>query len=168
MFSEQPDATMAEVAAAAGVGRVTLYAHFPSRQALLVAVVDRAIAETVAQPLDDPPPGAPAGAAVTAFVRSSWQVLNRFGRLSAMVQRELDPEQLRDHHAPALDRMTDLVVRGQADGSIRADLPASWLVTAIYALVHAAADEVDTGRLDEADAPDVLAATLGQALASPG
>ena len=55
LFAERPEATMAEVAASAGVGRVTLYAHFPSRHALLEAVVDRAIAETVAQPLDEVP-----------------------------------------------------------------------------------------------------------------
>ena len=167
LFSRRPEATMADVAAAAGVGRVTLYAHFPSRQALLEAVVDRAVAETVSQPVDDLPHGAPAGAAVTAFVRSSWRVLHRFGRLSALVQRELDPERLRQQHGPALDEVANLVERGRADGSVRADLPIGWLVTTIYSLVHAAADEVDAGRLAAEDAPDVLDATLSQALAPP-
>jgi AcrR family transcriptional regulator len=42
-FGTNPDVTMTAVARAAGVGRVTLYAHFPSRQALLEAVMAHAI-----------------------------------------------------------------------------------------------------------------------------
>jgi AcrR family transcriptional regulator len=168
LFAERPEATMAEVAAAAGVGRVTLYAHFPSRQALVEAVVDRAVAETVAQPAEEVSPDAPAGEALRAMVRSSWRALHRFGRLSAMVQRELTPERLRDHHGPVLDEVDALVARGQADGSFRSDLPRGWLVTTIYSLVHAAADEVDAGRLDPAEAAGVLEATLLPALAPPG
>jgi hypothetical protein len=102
------------------------------------------------------------------MVRSSWRALHRFGRLSAMVQRELEPERLRDHHGPVLDEVDALVARGQADGSFRSDLPRAWLVTTIYGLVHAAADEVDAGRLDAAEAADVLEATLLPALAPPG
>jgi AcrR family transcriptional regulator len=160
LFSERPEATMADVAAAAGVGRVTLYAHFPSRQALLEAVVDRAVAEAVARPVDAVAPDAPAGEAVRALVRSSWRTLHRFGRLSAMVQREMGPERLRDRHAPILDEVDDLVARGQADGSFRDDLPRTWLVTIVYSLVHAAAEEVDAGRLEPEAAADVLEATL--------
>jgi AcrR family transcriptional regulator len=169
LFVARPEATMAEVAAAAGVGRVTLYAHFPSRQALLDAVVARAVAETVAEPVDEVPPGATASEAVRAMVRSSWRSLHRFGRLSAMVQRELGPERLRGHHGPVLDEVETLVERGRADGSVRDDVPRTWLVTTIYSLVHAAAEEVEAGRLDPADAPDVLEATLLPALApQPG
>jgi AcrR family transcriptional regulator len=160
LFGERPEATMADVAAAAGVGRVTLYAHFPSRQALLEAVVDRAVAEAVARPADAVAPDASAGEAIRALVRSSWRTLHRFGRLSAMVQREMGPERLRDRHRAILDEVDDLVARGQADGSFRADLPRTWLVTTIYSLLHAAAEEVDAGRLEPEAAADVLEATL--------
>jgi AcrR family transcriptional regulator len=160
LFGERPEATMTDVAAAAGVGRVTLYAHFPSRRALLEAVVDRAVAEAAAQPIDEVASAAPAGEAVRALVRSSWRTLHRFGRLSAMVQREMGPEHLRDRHGPVLDEVEGLVARGQADGSFRDDLPRGWLVTTIYSMMHAAAEEVDAGRLDPADAADVLVATL--------
>ena len=42
LFSERPDASMEDVAAAAGLARQTVYAHFTSREALIHAVVVRA------------------------------------------------------------------------------------------------------------------------------
>jgi TetR/AcrR family transcriptional repressor of mexCD-oprJ operon len=57
--------------------------------------------------------------------------------------------------------------RGQVEGSVRSDLPRSWLVTTFYSLMHAAAEEVDSGRLPQAAAADALQATLLAAFAPP-
>ncbi len=46
-LGRRPDASMTEVAAAAGVGRATLYAHFRSRAALLEAAFDPDIAADI-------------------------------------------------------------------------------------------------------------------------
>jgi hypothetical protein len=40
------------------------------------------------------------------------------------------------------------------------DFPVSWLVTCCFALIHGCRDEVAAGRLAEADAERVLAATI--------
>src|ERR1700727_4062147 len=44
-LARDPDTSMAEIAAAAGVGRMTLYGHFKTRAELLKAVLTQVIAE---------------------------------------------------------------------------------------------------------------------------
>ena len=48
VLGQHPDASVDHVAAAAGLARQTVYAHYPSRRALLAAVVDRITADAVA------------------------------------------------------------------------------------------------------------------------
>ena len=63
-------------------------------------------------------------------------------------------------HQAAHHEVADLVDRGRRDGSFRADIPASWLVTCCFALIHACADEVRAGRMDPAAAEQVLLTTI--------
>jgi len=165
VLSRRPDASMTEIAAEAGVGRVTLYAHFPSREVLLEAaiesVVERAGAALHAADVDD-------GTAVRALgrmIRSSWSSIDQYQGLLAAADA-LSPARLRSHHRGVLTRIEHLIARGQATGEFRTDLPVAWLVTVCYSLFHAAAAEVRDGRLDPASAADVLEGTLVNALTS--
>lgn len=81
--------------------------------------------------------------------------------------RHLGTERMRAHHDQALDRVRALLARGRADGDIRTDLPADWLITTYYALLHAAAEEVNAGRLDPREAGHTVAATVTAALRPP-
>lgn len=169
LFAERPEVTMTEVAKAAGVGRVTLYAHFPSREELLEAVVDRVLAESaqlIAELNDDP---APADEVLVRLARTAWRTLHRHRRLRAVAVAELGEQRLRARHDRAgfTDRLTQLVARGRREGTIRTDLPAEWLIAVYYSVMHTAADEVEAGWLAADDVPDVLAATLTPALAGP-
>ena len=164
-FSRNADASVAEVARAAGVGRVTLYGHFPSREALMDAVLAHAIrqANTVldAEAIDR----GPASDALWRLIRSSWRVVDHHRSLLAAAHRDLPPARIRQHHDQAMARVERLIARGQDEGDFRTDLPRPWLVATFYSLMHGAAEEVDAGRLDPAQAPGVLAATVLAALA---
>jgi AcrR family transcriptional regulator len=159
--------SMSEVAASAGVGRVTLYAHFASRELLLDAVVRQAIIDTdqalTALGLDDDP----VEIALARLVRTSWPILDRYRTVRIAAVTELGPEALRDRHDQVVHHVERLITRGQDDGVFRTDLPRPWLVAAFYATLHAAADEVSAGRLDARSAPDVLVATLQSILRRP-
>lgn len=151
----------------AGVGRVTLYAHFPSREAVLEAVLERTISQAGVIIEERRPEEGPADEALRRLLRSSWQILDRHRRLFEVGQRELGPAVLRKYHDPAIDRIDKLIARGRRDGVFRTDLPSSWLVTTVYTLLHAAAEDVNADRLPQEDAGHVLEATLMSALAPP-
>lgn len=159
-FLADPQASMAAIARAAGVSRVTLYSHFATREALLDAAFDRAAAEAAAALAD--------GADLAGLVRTSWRLLDRHSAVFAAVSAALPPDRMRERHELILAPVRRLIVRGQQDGGVRADLTADWLVTVVYSLVHAAAAEVQAGRLDPEDAPEVLTATVLSAVAAPG
>jgi TetR/AcrR family transcriptional regulator, mexCD-oprJ operon repressor len=165
-FSRSADASVTDVARAAGVGRVTLYGHFPSRQALIDAVLAHAIGKAhtalEAETLAD----GPAPEALSRLIHSSWRVVDHHRSLLAAAQHELPPARIRHHHDQAMARVERLIARGQAEGDFRTDLPRPWLVTTFYSVLHSAAEEVDAGRLDPAQAPQVLTTTLLAALAA--
>jgi AcrR family transcriptional regulator len=167
LFSGGRTVSMSDVARAAGVGRVTLYAHFPSRDVLLDAVLDHAIAGAdrafATIPMDE---GA-ADEALTRLARSSWQILNQYRSLRANTMDQVGAQRLRERHDPALARVERLIARGQDDGVFRTDLPRDWLVTTFYSLLHAAADDANAGRLNPTAVPDILEATLRSVLAPP-
>jgi len=166
-LAHRPEVNMVEIARAAGVGRVTLYSHFPSKQALVDAVVAHAITRAgTALDAVDLDHGS-ARQALARLAASSWQVLNQYRQLMVAGQQHLGPARMRAHHDQAMARLERLIARGQESADIRADLPRDWLVTTFYALLHAAADEANAGRLDPAEAGDVVAATVVAAFAPP-
>jgi TetR/AcrR family transcriptional repressor of mexCD-oprJ operon len=164
-FSRSADASVAEVARAAGVGRVTLYGHFPSRQELVDAVLGHAISKANtaldAVAIDH----GPADEALARLIGSSWRIIDQHRGLLAAAQAHLPPARVRHHHDQAMARVEQLIARGQDEGEFRTDLPRSWLVATFYSLMHGAAEEVDAGRLDPAGAAGVLVATILAALA---
>ncbi len=144
-LADRPDASMDEIARAAGVSRQTVYAHFPSRDALIDAVIEHASTEFTALfdgvDLDQAPPAQ----ALTLLLDAGWQIAARYPFL--WLQPAVDPGKDADRHAPVLDRMLDIVRRGQASGDFDASVPAHWLLSASLALGRATEDEVKAGRM---------------------
>jgi AcrR family transcriptional regulator len=165
-LARNPEASMTEIAQRAGVGRITLYGHFSSREALLSELMRRTLAG-VAALLDGVDLDAgPADQVLFGFLRSSWQLLDRHVSMLSAVRHQLPDSEVRDHHADILTAMERLVIRGQREGSFRDDLPSGWLVTTIYKLIHAAAEYVEQGQFSPEQAIDALEATLAAALRS--
>jgi AcrR family transcriptional regulator len=166
-FCADPGVTMSAIARAAGVGRVTLYAHFPTREALVDAVARRAVA-TAAAALDrEAPDEGPAREALVRLAGPGWRVLDRCRHLAAAVARDLPPARHREVQDLVLDRIERLIVRGQHEGAFRVDVPRAWLAATIYGLMHVAAQEVDAGRLSQDQAGAVLQTTLLSAVVRP-
>ncbi|WP_117210783.1 TetR/AcrR family transcriptional regulator [Allorhizocola rhizosphaerae] len=166
-FVVNPDVSMSDIARAAGVGRVTLYGHFPSREAVLEAVFTRTIeqAEQALAELDLD--SLPADRAMAHLIRSSWRIIDQHRRLLVAVNRHLGPEVLRAHHEAPMRRVHGLIERGRDEGVFRTDLPVEWLVTVFHSLAHTAAIEADSGRLHPVFVADYLEITLVGLFKSP-
>ena len=157
---QQGQANISAVAVLAGVSRVTVYAHFPTWTALLEAAVERAVRRTMAALESVHPDKGPPLEALDRMIAAAWQHLARYEAMAAAVAELLSPEAVTRTHQAAHHTIGALLERGQADGSFRTDLPAGWLVTAAVALVHACADQVRAGQIDEHDAVRILITSI--------
>ena len=166
-LSRDPAASTSEIAKAAGVGRVTLYGHFPSRAELVDAVFVHAIEggeETLGQVdlTGDP------RAALTRLIESSWHLVDRNRSLLIEAQDALPPGRVRELHADPMARVVRLMERGRSEGVFRTDLPTSWLVSVMHNVMHGAADEINGGRITPDKAAGYITATLLAAYTPPG
>ena len=148
--------SISAVAALAGVSRVTVYAHFPTWEALLEAAVQRAVTRVMtaleSAQLDQGPPLE----ALDRMLAAAWQHLARYQAMAQAVSELLSPEAVTRTHQAAHQALAALLERGRADGSFRTDVPAAWLATASIALIHACSDSVRAGTIDPGEAPRIL------------
>lgn len=161
-------ASIAAIAARAHVSRVTVYAHFPTREAVLEAVLERAVARaTVA--FDDATAGATSAVeALDQAITASWAELSRNAAIAEAAAAQLSPDALRRTHASAHAHIQRMFEEGMARGEFRTDVPPDWLVSVYQALLHAAGEDVRAGRLDEATALHALITTIRAAFAPLG
>jgi AcrR family transcriptional regulator len=146
VLGERPDAGMADVAAAAGVTRQTVYAHFASRDALIAALIEAAGVETVAAidaaGLDTMAPVE----ALRRYLDIGWQLIRRYPFLLVPALARTPPGNEATHRAGS-ERLEQLIRRGQDAGEFDRALPPDWLAAAVTGLAHTAADQVAAGQL---------------------
>jgi AcrR family transcriptional regulator len=160
-FVAQPAASLAELAAAAGVARTTLHKHYPTRNDLVLAVghhvIDqcgRAVTEALAQAPAEP---------VERLRRIVAALVPVGAQLAFMFrQPELDADAgTAARQASELDEPIMTAVRAaRAAGHLREDQPEWWTASAIYALIYIAWEGVERGVLAPVDAPGLAMDTF--------
>jgi AcrR family transcriptional regulator len=152
VLGRQPAASMEDIAAAAGVTRQTIYAHFGSRDALLNALLDRFTCETMAvldaAQLDQGPPAT----ALRRLLDTGWDVFGRYPFLMQITLPPVTPEEDRERHMPVMERLERLIKRGQASGDFDRELSISWVLAATTSIAHTAGEEVRDGRMTQQQA----------------
>jgi TetR/AcrR family transcriptional repressor of mexCD-oprJ operon len=158
-LASDPDASMAEIARGAGVVRATIYAHFPTRESLLDAVMELAV-EQVAQAMRqaEPERGGPKEA-LERVLLSTWKQLSQFHSVLAINMNRLSTKELHRRHLPVTTQLVPLIERGQAEGVFRSDMSVAWQIAVIRAIVHAASSELQAGRISEAEVERTMLST---------
>jgi AcrR family transcriptional regulator len=166
-LASDPDSSMSAIARRAGVVRATIYVHFPTRTALLDAVMEHAVGLVVeAMRGAEAQRGEPVEA-LERVLRATWRQLAHFHALLAMNIARLSAEELRRRHVPMLDQLEPLIERGQKQGVFRRDLPVAWHLAVIRAIVHAASTEIQGGRISESEAEAAMLSTAVAAISPP-
>lgn len=163
-LASDPEASMAEIARRAGVVRATIYAHFPTRESLLDAVMEHAVGEVAQATSEAEPTRGEPEEALERVLLATWEKLGQFHALLAINTSRLSAKELHRRHLPVTTQFAPLIERGQKKGVFRRDLPVSWHLAVLRAIVHTASHELQSGRISEADVEPAMLTTVFAAL----
>ena len=163
-LADDPDVSMAEIARRAGVVRATVYMHFPTRESLLDAVMEDAVAQVAEATRGAEPTQGEPEEALERVLRATWHKLSDFQTLLAINISRLSAKELHRRHQPVMTLFVPLIERGQKKGVFRSDLPVAWHLAMVRAIAHAASAELRSGRIDESRVEDALISTAKNAL----
>ncbi len=139
VLADSPHASMREIADASGMGRTTLYRHFPDRQALVGAIYDRVLNEADEMTAAHLDAGAPADPVLVlgdlAVALAGLGDRHRFLEQYDAAVTEGDPDHVRRRGG----RLRDYLRAAQRKGQIRKDLTVDWMFAVLVALVTEAA-----------------------------
>lgn len=148
-FDEQgTDASLEDVAKAAGVGVGTLYRHFPTRLDLIEAVY-RSNVEAFAAQADELLGRLPAGEALDEWVMGFVGYVVRKKGMASALKAGLGPEAaeiMSQSRATLQGAAARLVAAAQAEGAIRTDLEPLDLMRAVSGVCLAGVESTDRER----------------------
>jgi TetR/AcrR family transcriptional regulator, mexCD-oprJ operon repressor len=163
-LASDPDVSMAEIARRAGVVRATIYMHFPTREALLDAVMEDATAQVAEATRQAEPDRGEPKEALERVLLATWRQLSQFHKILQININRLSAKELHRRHLPITTQIVPLLERGQADGVFRSDVSALWLIAVVRAIVHVASTELQAGRLSEAEVERTMLTTAFAAI----
>lgn len=164
LLTTDPTASMAQIAAAAGVGRATVHRHFASREELLHEIGRRSL-DTWAASLASVADAAGSGDAVR--IRAALEdLIAQFvadaetAGIALTDPTVINEPTLRARAEVLFAEEVALYAAAQAAGVLRADVPARWLGHTVYGLLVSVRDALVAGDVARRDAVDLVRSTF--------
>ncbi len=165
VLSQNPGASLSEVAERAGVGRATLHRHFAGRDDLV-----RALAQLAIREMDEAVDAACEGAQTQGdALRLSLEALIPLGDRHGFLAREPlenDPE-IAAEFDRQLRETQEVVKAAQEEGVFDRAVPVAWITQAYDHLLYAAWESVKAGETTPAQAAGLAWRTLTHGLKEP-
>ena len=162
-LTRAPNASMAEIATAANVGRTTVHRYFPERSDLIDAIsadaLERVSHATARARLDD----GPAPAALARLCQEYFELGDVMMLLFTMPDLLTRPEWQEETEDDRV--LLQLVERGQREGTIDPGLPAEWLQQVLWSLQYTAWEMVRSYAKPKHEALTLCLRTLAKAIA---
>ncbi|MEM7480793.1 MAG: TetR/AcrR family transcriptional regulator [Acidobacteriota bacterium] len=159
VLTESPSASMAALAQAAGVGRATLYRHFPSREELVkelsleaIRLTDEATAPVFERYQN-------AATALREMIEALVPFGDRYHFLANETQAGADP-QVASETNRQLSELAAFVDQAKTEGFFADDLPTEWIVAVIDSSIWAAWHSIHRGVMAPGDAARLVYRTL--------
>jgi TetR/AcrR family transcriptional regulator, mexCD-oprJ operon repressor len=168
LLADRTPLSVVAIAAEAGVSRPTLYAHYKSIPEIVEAAVERSVVASLAAFEQARPDEGPPYDALLRMAEVSLQQLARYDALARGAGEHLAPGAAHRSHEAMLAPLRALITRGREAGVFRTDVPAEWLLTMYFALVHGADEHAASHATDRADVLDLLKVSLVDVFAARG
>ncbi|WP_234336353.1 TetR/AcrR family transcriptional regulator [Streptomyces sp. NRRL S-920] len=154
-----PDASMDQIARAAGVVRRTVYGHFPSREALVGALIDGAVEAVAAAHASGRAQSDDPAESLAHSMLAVWAIADGYRLLVGLAQRSVAMEGIRQRLAPVREECVDVLRVGLADGSFASPLPPAALAYVHEQQLFGLMEAVNDGLLAPGDAGRAAAST---------
>ncbi|MEU6216891.1 TetR/AcrR family transcriptional regulator [Streptomyces sp. NPDC047022] len=155
-----PDASMDQIARAAGVVRRTVYGHFPSREALISILVDGAVEAVAAAQATGMEHTSDPAEAVARSSLAVWEIADRYRILVALAQRSVTVQGIRERLTPVREACAEVLARGLEQGVFESPLPPRALAYVHEQMLFALMEAVNDGLLEAREAGRSAAVAL--------
>ena len=150
-------ASFDEIALRAGVGRATIYRHFPTREDLLTAITSQALDEmeaAVETAVGD------AESAAETLLRMLEAIIPLGDRYHFLSMEPIEDDEMHQRYEEQNAWTTELVNELKAEGVVDENIPTGWVVVNIDAQIWLAWSEIASGHLAAAGAANLAYTTL--------
>ncbi|WP_353807905.1 TetR/AcrR family transcriptional regulator [Agromyces sp. SYSU T00194] len=162
-LATDPDASLEQIAQAAGLSRRAVYGHFQGRDELVAATLEEGalrlvgVTADLGDDLDE-------RIAVATIAARLWASVAHVRLAAGLALREPYVHRIAGALAPLRARVEQLVRRGAANGTLRADLPAETVAHLVERSAIAVLAEANRTGMDDAEGHRlVMLAALGAA-----
>jgi AcrR family transcriptional regulator len=153
LLAEKPDASMQEIADASGLGRTTVYRHFPNRDELFAALLDHALDHSWAASEEVFARGLPFEETVRELSLSMVDTGVRYRFLIGYG----NPPRLEVSRTASENPIMRWFGEAQERGEMRSDLPLHWVMSCFQALALVAMEDFASGRETRERTAELLA-----------